>query len=143
MPYHADPPVRLHREASRAESLRLLRDADLGRIVFISRAVPAIRLVSHIVRDEHIVIGTGYDPEIASVLRRPGLTQVIYQADLIAPDTRLGWSITATGRAGLIEDEGELDRFRPLLRGWTGQDLDLFVQIRPELVTGVVVGARS
>src|SRR5437868_1136738 len=141
MSFHAEPPVRLSRSVSREESLRLLRDVDLGRIVFISRAVPAIRLVSHIVNDDQIIIGTEYDVDIANVLRRPGLTQVIYQADLIDQETHLGWSITVTGRAGLIEDEGELEQLKPALRGWPGQEFDLLAQIRPERISGLVIGA--
>ena len=143
MSFHAEPPVRLSRSVSREESLRLLRDVDLGRIVFISRAVPAIRLVSHIVNDDQIIIGTEYDVDIANVLRRPGLTQVIYQADLIDQETHLGWSITVTGRAGLIEDEGELEQLKPALRAWPGQEFDLLAQIRPERVSGLVIGVQQ
>ncbi|GAA0983004.1 hypothetical protein GCM10009555_053820 [Acrocarpospora macrocephala] len=141
MTSRTDPASRLTRHLPREEALRLLEVVRLGRIVFVSRAVPAIRLVTHTLTDGRLVIGAAYDAELASVLVRPGLSHVVYQTDRIDPATQLGWSITLTGRVALIQSSGELDQLTPRLHQWNGQPCDLVAWIHPELLTGTAVEA--
>ena len=51
------------RRLSRSESLRLLRNVIYGRIVFISRALPAIRLIPHTMDDGALLTGLPADPD--------------------------------------------------------------------------------
>ncbi|PZG12515.1 pyridoxamine 5'-phosphate oxidase family protein [Nonomuraea aridisoli] len=132
MTYDIDARPRALTELSREESLRLLGNVGLGRIVFISRAMPAIRLVSHVMTDGHIVVRTGYEPEIEAVLRPRGTSMVVYQADMVDPATHLGWNVMVTGTAALVPDAGGP-------QSWTGEKTALVLRIRPEHVTGFEV----
>jgi hypothetical protein len=143
MPYRPAAPTRLSRQLSTKEALRLLRNVDLGRLVFVSRAAPAIRLVGHVLDDDRLIVGTRYDPELAAVLRRATPVRLTYQADMVDPATHLGWSVTVTGPARVVAGVGELNRLRPRLRGLTGESLDLLAQIRPEVISGVAVGSGT
>src|SRR5690349_16567976 len=46
------------RRLSREESLRLLSDAAMGRVVFTQHALPAIQPVNHVIDDGDIIIRT-------------------------------------------------------------------------------------
>ncbi|MFI7613533.1 pyridoxamine 5'-phosphate oxidase family protein [Nonomuraea terrae] len=135
MTYDIDARPRALTELSREESLRLLGNVGLGRIVFISRAMPAIRLVTHVMHDGHIVARTGYEPEIEAVLRPRGTSMVVYQADMVDPATHLGWNVMVTGTAALVPDDGAFAG----RQSWTGDKTALVLRIRPELVTGFEV----
>lgn len=140
MTRHPNPRLDSDIRLSRQESMRLLQIVTLGRIAFISRALPAIRLVSHIVQDGNIIIGTSGDPEISAILNSPGASLVVYEADMVDTTTHLGWSVVAGGRAVPVTDPEEIATVRPRIRGWAGSNPDLFVRIKPELVTGFHVG---
>jgi hypothetical protein len=45
----------------------------------------------------------------------PGVV-VAYEADVIDPDTHVGWSVVATGYAGLVTDQAELDHYQGRLQ---------------------------
>ncbi|MEV1178718.1 pyridoxamine 5'-phosphate oxidase family protein [Nonomuraea sp. NPDC049784] len=137
----ATPPAPVSRELSRDEALRLLGNVTFGRIVFISRAMPALRIVAHVMDGDGLLIGLPYEPEIAALLRR--VSGVVYEADLLDAATRLGWSVVLTGRAGLVEDPQELAQARVRLQAWPGELVDVVVRLRPELVTGFQVAAGS
>ena len=140
MKHPTDPQPHTLRELSRQESLRLLGNVGIGRIAFISRAMPAIRLVSHIMNGDHLLIGCGYEAEIAAILGPRGTSMIVYQADMVDPATRLGWNVVLNGRTALMADPVELARVQPQLDGWRGGRADLVLRIRPELVTGLHVG---
>ncbi|MFD0664050.1 pyridoxamine 5'-phosphate oxidase family protein [Thermocatellispora tengchongensis] len=131
----------MSRELSRDEGLRFLGNVSFGRIVFISRAMPALRLVSHAMDDDALLVGLPYDSAIASLLSQ--VTRVVYEADLMDAATRLGWSVVLTGRAGLVEDPRELMRARRSLRPLPGERIDVVMRIRPELVTGFDIRAAG
>lgn len=122
------------RRLSRAESLLLLRNVTYGRIVFISRALPAIQLIPHAMDDGALLTGLPTGIGLTALLTRPA--PVVYEADLLDPATRLGWSVTLTGRAGPVADPDELGRALTRLRPWPGRPIELVARIQPELVTG-------
>ncbi|MEV5504256.1 pyridoxamine 5'-phosphate oxidase family protein, partial [Nonomuraea fuscirosea] len=108
MPHRTTPPSPVTRRLSRAESLLLLRNVTYGRIVFISRALPVIQLIPHALDDGALLTGLPADTGLTALLTRPA--PVVYEADLLDPATRLGWSVTLTGRAGPVADSDELGR---------------------------------
>ncbi|MFE2143447.1 pyridoxamine 5'-phosphate oxidase family protein [Streptomyces sp. NPDC059456] len=126
------------RELDRAEALRLLATVSLGRIVFTRHALPAVRPVNHVVDGEDIVIRIHEGGALASLVApvdAPGVV-VAYEADVIDPDTHLGWSVVVTGYASPVTDAGEADRYAELVHPWVGQAMTRALRIRPDLVTG-------
>lgn len=122
-----------------AEALRLLGSVSLGRIVFTWQALPTVRPVNHALDSGDIVIRTHEGAALTSHAEEGDGTGVVvaYEADVIDPDTHLGWSVVVTGYAQLVTDPVELDRIRELLQPWAPiEGMDQAVRIRPELVAG-------
>ncbi|MBE8471900.1 pyridoxamine 5'-phosphate oxidase-like protein [Streptomyces sp. TLI_55] len=135
----------IKRELDSSEALRLLGGVSLGRVVFTRHALPQIRPVNHVVDGGDIVIRTHEGAALTSHTGQadgPGVV-VAYEADLIDPDTHLGWSVVVTGYAHLVTDPRELARYRAMLRPWVEQTMDYAVRIRPDLVTGVLLTAAD
>lgn len=131
-------PVRYRTELTRAESLRLVRSVPVGRIVFTARALPAIEPVSHLLVGAQILIRADLGAAISSAVHGSE-TVVAYQADLIDPGERLGWSVVVIGRASRVTSEALAARYRRLLRPWTDEQLDDVIAIDAELVTGFAI----
>jgi nitroimidazol reductase NimA-like FMN-containing flavoprotein (pyridoxamine 5'-phosphate oxidase superfamily) len=123
------------RRLPREESLRLLADAAMGRVVFTQHALPAIQPVNHVMDDGDIIIRTHLGAAITMAVDGHD-TVVAYEADAIDPDDHLGWSVIIVGTARLIHDERDITKYRRLLRPWVSGTTDHLIRIRPELVTG-------
>ena len=80
---------------SKDECLRLVDSVPFGRIVFTSRAMPAMRLVRHARFGEQIVIPASPDLGITAV--KPG-TVVAYETDLIDSGHQPAWTVLVIGR---------------------------------------------
>ncbi|WSK73421.1 pyridoxamine 5'-phosphate oxidase family protein [Streptomyces sp. NBC_01276] len=123
------------RELDRAEALGLLATVSLGRIVFTRHALPAVRAVNHLVEGEDVIVRIHEGGALASLAEpaaAPGVV-VAYEADVIDPDTHLGWSVVVTGYARPVADA---ERYADLLRPWVGRPMTGALRIRPDLVTG-------
>jgi hypothetical protein len=118
------------------ESMRLLGSVSLGRIVFTAQALPAVRLVSHLVDGDHVVVRADSSAAITSALRAEAGTVVAYEADAIDPAGHLGWSVTVVGLAHQVTDADSADAFRRVLRHWADDGHDQVLSIRPGMVTG-------
>lgn len=131
------------RELTQAESLRLLGSVPVGRVVFTYHALPAIRPVNHLVVDDKIIILASLGTAISTEAGNDGGTVVAYEADLIDPETHLGWSVVVIGKAGRVLDEAEIASYRQALHPWVAGEMDDVIAIRAELVTGyqLVAGA--
>ncbi len=61
---------------------------------------------------------------------------VAYEADEIDPQRRLGWSVVATGYARAVTDPHDVARFQAALTPWVDVNMDRFISIEPEIITG-------
>lgn len=111
-------------------SMKLLDSASFGRMVFSHRALPAVRLVSHLVVDDAVIVRArlGDVPPLALVLT--------FEADEIDPVTRLGWCVIVTGMAEWIEDEDDLRRYERLLPQWVAGEREQLLRIQAEFIDG-------
>ncbi|NXY95906.1 pyridoxamine 5'-phosphate oxidase family protein [Streptomyces sp. BR123] len=124
----------------RAEALRLLGSVSLGRIVFTEHALPAVRPVNHLMDGDDIVIRLHDGAALTSIVAPTDAAGVVvaYEADVIDPETHIGWSVVVTGYAQLVTDPGELARFADRLRPWIDHPvMNSALRIRPDLVTGM------
>lgn len=120
----------------RAESLRLLSSVSLGRLVFTHLALPAIRPVNHAVAGQQVIIRAYLGTAISAAVGDRTGTVVAYEADLIDPDTHLGWSVIIVGRAARLTDQAEAARYRELLRPWVADGADDIIAIQADMVDG-------
>jgi hypothetical protein len=122
----------------------LLASVPYGRVVFTLAALPAIRPVNHVVDDGEIVIRTRRLAGISAALadhavdldQEPDLV-VAYEADLLDPVERVGWSVVVTGLARPLVDPDRLARIGGRLQPWVDSVMDTAIVISPEIVNGV------
>lgn len=122
------------RALARAEALQLLGSVALGRIAFTLGALPTIRPVNHSI-DQGAVILRGHRG-VDVVLRAAAGTVVAYSADVIDPRTYVGWSVTVTGEAEMIDGPTELARYASIVRPIGVHEQAYVIRIEPEIVTG-------
>jgi hypothetical protein len=122
-------------ELTSEESLQLLQAAAFGRIVFTSRALPAVRLARHFFDDGDIVVRGDEQATVVSPADSGSGVVVAFQADLI-DSADLGWSVLVTGTAQLVGDPDRIARYRQALPPWLAGETDEFIRIHPEIVTG-------
>jgi uncharacterized protein len=125
---------------SRSECVELLAGAQVGRVVFTKRALPAVVPVTFEVRGDAVVMCTASDTRLASAATRGVLA---FEADDIDPSTRTGWSVVITGVAELVDDPLGRARVRSVLRPWAPGRHDVFVRLPLTVVTGRRVLATS
>jgi hypothetical protein len=116
--------------------MRLLGTVPLGRIVFTERALPAVRLVSHLVDGGHVVVRADRGAAIVPAERAKAGTVVAYEADAIDPASGLGWSVTVVGVARQVTEPAAAVAFRRALRPWTDGADDPVISIDVGMVTG-------
>ncbi len=137
-----EPPIM--REIGRAEAWWRLGSVAFGRVVFTSRALPAILLVNHVVDDGRVIFRT---PEGSGVISLTAARQPVvlaYQADQIDPVAGTGWSVVVTGLGRLVDEPSEAAaRYRATLRSWLVPETGHVILINPEIVTGYELTARE
>jgi hypothetical protein len=126
MPYRALP---------HTETLQLLGSVELGRIAFTVDALPTIRPVNHIVNHGDVILRGHRGVDV--VLRAAADKVVAYSADVIDPHTFVGWSVTLTGIAQLIENSAMRARYPEVIRPWEVYEEGYVIRIHPEIVTGI------
>ncbi|MEV6329950.1 pyridoxamine 5'-phosphate oxidase family protein [Streptomyces sp. NPDC051909] len=130
----------------RAEALRLLGTVSLGRIIFTQHALPTARPVNHLMDGEDIVVRLHDGATLMSLLAPAAAPAVVvaYEADVIDPDTHIGWSVVVTGYAHRVTDDAELGRLAARLRPWVEHPvMNAAVRIRADLVTGMRLTAAE
>jgi hypothetical protein len=124
-----------HRALPHTEALQLLGSVVLGRIAFTVDALPTIRPVNHIVDHGDVIVRGHRGVDV--VLRAAAGEVVAYSADVIDPHTYVGWSVTLTGVAQLIENSAMLARYPAVVRPWEAYEEGYVILIHPEIVTGL------
>ncbi|BBY02994.1 pyridoxamine 5'-phosphate oxidase family protein [Mycobacterium seoulense] len=121
------------------EAMRLLASVDHGRVVFNDRALPAIRLVNHLVDDGRIIVRTRLAANLSTVVRSGADAGVVvaYEVDRLDPERRAGWTVAVTGWATTITDPQQLARYEQLLHPWVSMTMDTMIAIQPEFITGI------
>jgi Pyridoxamine 5'-phosphate oxidase len=128
-------PARRAVRLDEAEALRLLASVSMGRIAFTHEALPAIRPVNHLVDDGVVVVRT-HDgvPVVPAAMHE---VVVAYQADLLDPVERTGWSVIVTGIARLLRNAEQVAYYQERVEPWVDGDMDQVLSIRPSIVTGL------
>jgi hypothetical protein len=125
---------------SKDECLRLVDSVPFGRIVFTSRAMPAVRLVRHARFGEQIVIPAS--PDLGITAAKPG-TVVAYETDLIDSGHQLAWTVLVIGRGRRVPFRDLPPRQREQLSCWPGGAPDDVIMITSDLVTGELIPQRD
>jgi hypothetical protein len=122
------------RALSPTEALQLLGRVELGRIAFTIDALPTIQPVNHVVDQGDVIVRGHRGMDV--VLRAAVGKVVAYSAGVIDPRTYVGWSVTLTGVAQLIDNPAELAGYPPVVRPWEPHEQSYVIRIHPQVVTG-------
>lgn len=127
-------------ELAEEESLRLIEEAEIGRIGFSGRYGPIVLPVNYKIVDGAVVFRVAVGSSIGEDLRT-GIAdaeyKVAFEIDQIDPATRTGWSVMIQGAAHHVDDEQE--RAVVLQAGiepWAGGHREHFVRIKPTAISG-------
>jgi nitroimidazol reductase NimA-like FMN-containing flavoprotein (pyridoxamine 5'-phosphate oxidase superfamily) len=114
-----------------ARCVALLATVHIGRVVFTSRAMPAVRPVRFAVRDDAVWFRMPVgDLWPAGVLD----TVVAIAVDDLTPDLDAGWFVTVLGRASEVRDRHLVDEIATLLPA--APDEDRYVRVLVESISG-------
>jgi uncharacterized protein len=117
----------------RAECLRLLGGASVGRIAGTSGALPVVLPVGYALDGDCIVVDTGRGTTLDFATSG---SVVAFEVDNLHERGHAGWTVMVTGIAAEVVDELELHRLLGLLhRDRDDQDQHV-VRISSELVSG-------
>ena len=117
----------------RAECLRLLGGAALGRIVATSGALPVVFPVDYALDGDSVVVETGRGTTLDFATTG---AVVAFEVDNLHERGHSGWTVTVTGVAEEISDDSEVERVGRLLHEGGDASEPRFVRISSELVSG-------
>jgi nitroimidazol reductase NimA-like FMN-containing flavoprotein (pyridoxamine 5'-phosphate oxidase superfamily) len=117
----------------RAECLRLLGGAAVGRIAGTSGALPVVLPVGYALDGESIVLETGRGTTLDFATSG---AVVAFEVDNLHERGHSGWTVMVTGVAEEVQDDEEIDRLRHLLHDDYDGRAGRFVRISSELVSG-------
>ncbi|MCE0763817.1 pyridoxamine 5'-phosphate oxidase family protein [Pseudonocardia kujensis] len=100
-------------EIDRAECLRLLATADLGRVIYTEGAMPAAHPVSYVLDGEEIVFRSAGGATLIAATRG---AVVAFQVDRIDAEDHTGWSVLGVGQAYEVTDRSRLSELVRQLR---------------------------
>jgi nitroimidazol reductase NimA-like FMN-containing flavoprotein (pyridoxamine 5'-phosphate oxidase superfamily) len=125
------------RRLPRPECLRLMAEADIGRIVFTAGALPAIQPVNYLLADNEVIYRTANGAKLAAATRN---SVVAFEVDEIDPETHTGWSVVAIGPCHEITDPDQLAGLATQLPNpWATNHTGHTIAIEIEKITGRLI----
>ncbi len=118
----------------RAECLRLLRTAKLGRVGVSAGDVPTVLPVNFFLDTDRILVRTGRGTKLDAATRQ---ALVSFEVDDFDTMTHSGWSVVTTGKASEVTGAKELAALRhaPIPR-WAPGGETTIIAISTELISG-------
>jgi nitroimidazol reductase NimA-like FMN-containing flavoprotein (pyridoxamine 5'-phosphate oxidase superfamily) len=127
-------------ELGESEALRLIEQAEVGRIGFTGRHGPVVLPVSYKVIGQDIVFRAGMYSTLGEDLRTgiPGAEyRVAFEVDELRPPTQSGWMVMIQGTAHHVDDEaGRAELIQAGVEKWEATENALFMRITPVFVSG-------
>lgn len=121
------------------ECLALLRETSVGRVGITVGGLPVILPVNYACHDGDIVFRTGSGTKLRAAVRN---AVIAFEADVIHPSDRAGWSVLVVGRARELSDDSEIAAVESLgIEPWVAGSLGHVVRLHPEFVSGRRIGA--
>ncbi len=119
---------------NRHDCLKLLRQAQVGRIGLLHQGRIMVVPVNFTLDDHHILFrsdpGAKLDAAIAN-------QDVAFEVDRVDPESRTGWNVLVQGRASVVEDPDALDQLdRSGLHPWARTAKAHWIQVALEDVWG-------
>lgn len=118
----------------RAECLRLLRSATIGRLGITAGALPTVLPVNFRLVGDRILFRTGTGSKLEAATSN---AVVAFEVDDMDPVWHTGWSVVVTGVAREVTDPDDLAALVDArIPRWAPEDSDRVVEVSTEIVTG-------
>jgi nitroimidazol reductase NimA-like FMN-containing flavoprotein (pyridoxamine 5'-phosphate oxidase superfamily) len=124
------------------ECRELLAGGEVGRVAMCTPSGPRILLVNYVVDGASVVFRTApYGVLGQHAWRAP----VAFEVDEVDRESRVGWSVVATGHADLVEDPAEIALIRAFRdpQPWAEGSRLLYVRLEWDTLTGRRVRGRG
>lgn len=124
---------------SRAECLELLPTVPVGWISYCHASQPQLVPVNFVVHQDEVMARTSYGSKLAAAAHE---LVTSFGVSATNPSSRIGWSVTVTGRARLIGDIGDIDDLDLAgmtidpLEAWAPEDKEFYIGIRITDISG-------
>lgn len=127
-------------ELTLAESLELLRQAEIGRVGLSTPAGPRVIPVTYTLYGEDVVFRTTPYSEMATYGRG---REIAFEVDSLDVTAREGWSVQAIGRLDAVEDPTVVNLIRQSgdPQPWAGPRRNLYMRLSWRDLTGRRVGS--
>jgi nitroimidazol reductase NimA-like FMN-containing flavoprotein (pyridoxamine 5'-phosphate oxidase superfamily) len=135
-PTMPEPTMERPNDLSTAECHRLLRTQTVGRVGTTSGGLPCILPVCYAYEDGAIVFRTGTGTKLRAAASGDVLA---FQVDSIDPRSGHGWSVLVLGRASVLTTTHEHDGLPTLDSPREHGELNHYVRLHCELVTGRIL----
>jgi nitroimidazol reductase NimA-like FMN-containing flavoprotein (pyridoxamine 5'-phosphate oxidase superfamily) len=127
-------------ELSEAESLRLIEQAEIGRVGFSGSYGPIVLPVNYKIVEGSVVFRTAVGGPLGEDLRT-GIAhadyKVAFEIDQLDAVARTGWSVMVQGAAHHVDDEKERAVVaRAGIEPWAGGEREQFIRINPTAISG-------
>ena len=119
----------------------LLSRAQVGRVVFTERALPAVVPVAFALHADGIVVHTSGDTSLAAAAARGDV--LAFEVDDIDPASRTGWSVVVLGEPELVTSAEERARINLVLEPWAPGHHDVCIRLPLTVVTGRRIASSS
>lgn len=126
---------------SPSESVDLLSRAQVGRVVFTERALPAVVPVGFALHADGIVMHTSEDMSLAAAAARGDV--LAFEVDDIDPASRTGWSVVVVGKPELVTNAEERAGINLVLEPWAPGHNDVCIRLPLTVVTGRRIASSS
>jgi nitroimidazol reductase NimA-like FMN-containing flavoprotein (pyridoxamine 5'-phosphate oxidase superfamily) len=125
--------VRSLEALSTRQCRELLSGVPVARVIFTDHALPAVLPLTIAVLHDAIYFRTTPDSRLAHLADGSVLT---VQADSIDVVSRTGWSVVASGVAGIVADPAERANVEAIVEPWAPGDHSISVRIPLTSVSG-------
>jgi hypothetical protein len=117
------------------ECLERLRTAPVGRLALVHMGEPVVFPVNHAIDGVDVIFRTSWGSKL-QVAENSGV--VAYEVDGYDSMSESGWSVVVKGRAQLVYESADTDRYDQLgLRSWADREgRGFWVRVRPVEMTG-------
>ncbi len=126
---------------SRSESVDLLSQAGVGRVVYTEGAMPAVVPVTFAVHAGEIVMRTSAQTHLAAAAVRGDV--LAFEVDDFDPVARTGSSVVIVGIPGIVVDPEALARIHLVLDPWPPGHHDICIRLPLTVVTGRRIAGSS
>ena len=120
-------------DLTEAECWEQLQGRDLARFAWNTASGPEILPVNYVTHDGSLWMRTTAH---SSIVEQADESLVALEIDDLDPATHVGWSVVVRGRAQALYHEDDVPADVKALRSWASGVRALWLQVRPELVTG-------